>query len=302
MSLALDEIINIYENCRHWYVTPSSMPESSQRVGSLKDCLTNVDLVLLDSYGVLCRGPEVIKEALHAIAYLRQHNIPFCVVSNDTMNGWRTVEGKYSKLGFDLKSSEIVTSLDVTEAFLKQFTTHNNFAATGYAQNPIGPDFPQIQDLNSKQGMLTSEAESLMFLVGKGWQSDWQENLINSSNGIQKVILANPDVGAPSENVFLPTPGYYAYDFYKRTNFNTKPILLGKPDPVMFKHALDFMNYKGRSENVLMVGDSLHTDILGGLGMGFKTLLVESGIFTGGKAEEYIQKTGIVPHYISAHI
>jgi len=300
--MQLDDIISVYEASKHWYEYPSEMPKLSREVPSLEGCLDGVELVLLDSYGVLCRGPEVIHEALHAIDMLRKKNIPFCIVSNDSMNGWRTVEGKYQKLGFGFKKSEIVTSLDVTEHYLKNTDSHENIAATCYGQNPIQDDFPKIHNLNATEGLLHADVKRLMYLVGAGWQKNWQDNLVTSAKKLEEVLIANPDVGAPSGSVFVPTPGLYMHDFYMRTGFSKKPTLLGKPDAKIFQYALDFMDYKGKPENVLMVGDSLHTDILGGLNMGFKTLLVESGIFTGGLAKEYIEKTGIVPHYIAPHV
>jgi len=51
-----------------------------------------------------------------------------------------------------------------------------------------------------------------------------------------------------------------------------------------------------------MVGDTLHTDILGGQSMGFKTLLVESGIFMGQDSVSWMQKTGITPDFVAPTI
>ncbi len=51
-------------------------------------------------------------------------------------------------------------------------------------------------------------------------------------------------------------------------------------------------------ENILMVGDTLHTDILGGNNLGFKTLLVESGVYTGLNTDKLIQESNITPDYI----
>ncbi|MEC8067331.1 MAG: HAD-IIA family hydrolase [Pseudomonadota bacterium] len=298
MSLHLNEIIDIYEQSRPWY-DEKPYPQTTKKVSGLKDCLENVDLVLLDSYGVLCRGREVIPQALTAIAELQQKGVAFCVVSNDTMNGWRTVEQKYQKLGFDFSADEIVTSLDVTEKFLEKQQGQSSFAATCYGNNPIAGKFPQIADLNTTAGVLPKNAENLMYLVGASWDDDLQKSLIESAQGVQDVYLANPDVGAPSGDVFVKTPGFYAHDFYNKTNHNRPPILLGKPAACMFEHALEFMGYQGKAENVLMVGDTLHTDILGANNMGFQTLLVESGLFIGGEAEHYIQKTGIKPNFMA---
>ena len=299
MKILLEEMMGVYEKSRPWYEV-AEHPLEPKLVGGLKNCLSDIDLVLLDSYGVLCRGSDVIPEALDAIAYLKGNNIPYCIISNDTMNGRRTVESKYEKLGYTLKKSEIVTSLDVVERYLEKQDELSSFAATGFNDSALKERFPEIQDLNTDQGHVRDGVKNLLYFVGKYWESEMQENLINTSKKVQNIIVGNPDVGAPEEDTFVSTPGFYVEDFYAKTGFKKKPLLLGKPSIAIFEQTLEHINYTGKAENVLMVGDSLHTDILGGAAMGFKTLLLRSGIFRAGGAEKYIKKTGIVPNYIAS--
>ena len=52
-------------------------------------------------------------------------------------------------------------------------------------------------------------------------------------------------------------------------------------------------------ERVLMIGDTLHTDILGGAAAGYKTALItDHGMFKGEDVAGYIEKSGIAPDYI----
>ncbi len=300
--LSLEQIMDVYEKSRHWYGDASFEGFTTTRVSGLKDALEGIDLVLLDSYGVLCRGSDVIPEALTAIEYLRKNNMRFSIVSNDTMNGQATVEEKYKNLGFDFSKQEIVTSLDVVEAYIKNLLLKPKMAVTGLKDNPLKEVFYADQNLNASQGNLDNEIQTLMYLVGKGWNAEMQNNLCKSAGNIQQVILGNPDVGAPVEDVFVPTPGLYMHHFYETTKHASMPLLLGKPAQAIFKHTLNKIAYQGDPAKVLMVGDSLHTDILGGHMMGFKTLLLESGIFRKGGAETYIKKTGITPTYIATTI
>ncbi|MFT7433028.1 MAG: glycerol 3-phosphatase-2 [Alphaproteobacteria bacterium] len=302
MKLTLDEIINVYENSRSWYGCTKAHNTAPKMVQGLKDSLEGIDLVLLDSYGVLCRGAEVIPQALDAIAYLRAHNIPFCIVSNDTMNGQHSVEAKYKTLGYDFTKQEVITSLDVVTNHLQGLDDLSHFAATGLESNLLKDKFPEIQDLNIAGGKIREGVNTLMFHVGKGWTMEMQEALIKSAANIKNIIIGNPDAGAPDGDDFVVTPGFYASDFYRKTGFRTKPTLLGKPAAIVFEQALKHINYKGKPENVLMVGDSLHTDILGGQLMGFKTLLLESGIFRKGGLQDNINKTGIIPTYIAPNL
>jgi glycerol 3-phosphatase-2 len=73
---------------------------------------------------------------------------------------------------------------------------------------------------------------------------------------------------------------------------------IGKPHPDIFHLALRKANYRGIGKRVLMVGDTLHTDILGGQSMGFDTALVTGqGASHGLELNSAIAHTGICPDF-----
>lgn len=55
-----------------------------------------------------------------------------------------------------------------------------------------------------------------------------------------------------------------------------EPFVIGKPSPLMMRPAAAYMDL--RPEQVTVIGDTMETDIIGGIYMGFKTILVLSGI------------------------
>ena len=55
-------------------------------------------------------------------------------------------------------------------------------------------------------------------------------------------------------------------------------------------------------QEVLMVGDTLHTDILGGNKFGIDTLLVLSGNTSESEYQTKIKATGVIPDYVSRSI
>ncbi len=69
----------------------------------------------------------------------------------------------------------------------------------------------------------------------------------------------------------------------------------------MFTYAFEHLNSSGTiygKEEILMVGDTLSTDILGGNKFGLKTMLVLSGNTRGENADLWINSSGIIPDYI----
>ena len=81
------------------------------------------------------------------------------------------------------------------------------------------------------------------------------------------------------------------------------PIWFGKPFPQIFEMALERVEtITGRNVNlsrVGMVGDTLHTDILGANSFGIKSVLMTNhGLFKNEKISQMIKNTRIIPDFI----
>ena len=67
-------------------------------------------------------------------------------------------------------------------------------------------------------------------------------------------------------------------DVYKRQEkaSGVSPFFVGKPNPLMMRTALNYLGV--HSEDAVMVGDRMDTDIIGGIEAGMQTVLVLSGV------------------------
>jgi NagD protein len=77
------------------------------------------------------------------------------------------------------------------------------------------------------------------------------------------------------------------------------PFFIGKPNALMMRTALNYLNV--HSENTIMVGDRMDTDIVAGVTSGMETILVLSGV----TKEEDVDKYPYLPTHIKesvAHI
>lgn len=117
------------------------------------------------------------------------------------------------------------------------------------------------------------------------------------------VVVANSDKYYPVSNndVAIAIGGISRLVEY---TVDQKFIRFGKPDTQMFMYAYDELNKTGNFEkkDILMVGDTLRTDILGGNKFSLKTLLVLSGNTRADNVELKINSTGIIPDYIADSI
>ena len=144
-----------------------------------------------------------------------------------------------------------------------------------------------------------------VFLDDEGfdWNFDINKtvNLINRKN--IPVIVGNSDRLYPvSKNDVAVATGGIAK--LVENILNRKFIHFGKPDSQMFMYAFADLNKTGSFDknDILMVGDTLHTDILGGNKFGVKTMLVVTGNTRQELVDILIRSTGIIPDYIGESI
>lgn len=105
-------------------------------------------------------------------------------------------------------------------------------------------------------------------------------NLIRSG---ARFIATNPDVTGPAPQGVLPATGAVAALITAATN--REPYYVGKPNPVMMRSALN--NIGAHSENTVMIGDRMDTDVKSGLEAGMRTILVRSGISDNREIQRY---------------
>ena len=297
--LSPDSVNEMYAQHLDWYPAIVNPPSPPVQISALAEIMTQFDLVLLDSFGVLCRGSTAIDGAPEAIQLLRQNTIPFCVVSNDTLTNRTVAAAKYQPRGFNFTADEVVTSLDITERYLSTLTRRDNIGVIAPMEHPSDHLIDGMVRLNGCNGEIPADVDTLLFLTGAGWTSKMQENLVDSANGRQfQLVVGNPDIGAPHGDHITATPGYFLADLVEQTAQKARPVLFGKPDRAIFQAAIAPHQITDPSR-VLMVGDTLYTDILGGNAMGFKTLLLQCGIYQHENIDRIIARSGISPTYIA---
>jgi len=95
--------------------------------------------------------------------------------------------------------------------------------------------------------------------------------LINAGS---RFVATNPDVSGPSETGVVPACGAVAALIESATG--KAPFFVGKPNPLMMRTALNFLGV--HSEDTMMIGDRMDTDIVAGVESGLMTALVLSGV------------------------
>ena len=103
-------------------------------------------------------------------------------------------------------------------------------------------------------------------------------------------IATNPDLVCPTEFGSVPDCGSVCGMIFNATG--RKPIVIGKPSPLMPELAMDKLGY--RKEETCVVGDRIYTDVKSGLNAGCTGILVMSGETT----YEILEASPEKPHLV----
>jgi len=277
-------------------VLPSAtFPGSTERPADFAQISDRFDAILLDAFGVLNVGETAIPGAIDAVAAMRTAGKQVFVVSNSASVPSPVTARKFERLGFDFSDTEIVTSRDALKRGL--------VSAPPMLWGVMASDTSEIEELGVSCIALRDDdeaydrADGIVLLGSADWTDERQNRLVRSiEKRPRPFFVGNPDIVAPREDRLSLEPGYFAHDLARRTGCS--PSFFGKPFANVYDLAAERLGGlpPGRS---LMVGDTLHTDVLGGAAYGLSTLLLErNGLFAERDTAGFIKKSGILPSFV----
>lgn len=296
MALTAESAFDAYEAVRHRL--PAIVPSDAGycRASSLADIADAFDVFLLDAFGVLNIGEAAIPGTRERIEALKAAGKRVLVVSNAAGFPHKALTEKYARLGYDFAPEDVITSRATLLAGLNgRRGLHWGLMATRSA------GLRDLEDLRLTYLEEAPEAydtvEGFLLVGSAAWTEERQELLEEAlMNNPRPVLVGNPDIVAPREAGFSVEPGHFAHRLADRTGIT--PEFYGKPFPNIFDLAFRRLGDVDRSR-VVMVGDSLHTDILGARNIGISSALIANyGFFAGQDAERAISAAGIVPDFI----
>lgn len=260
--------------------------------------------VLLDSYGVIKNHHGVILGAAGTIEKLRSDGKLIRILTNDASKSAAKQVEQFRRLGLkDIVEEEIITSGMMAKHYLQSKRTKGLIAylgTTAAAQDILDAGLSPIHISEVNDGNIESIG-ALVYLDDEGF--DWNKDINRSLNLLRRrnipAVVANSDQIYPvsRSEVSIATGGIAKL---VEATLGREFIHFGKPDSQMFMHAFVQLNAEkkiGKSD-ILMVGDTLHTDILGGNKFGIRTALVLSGNTRADKVQMRVKSTGIIPDYI----
>jgi len=221
---------------------------------------------LIDMDGVIYRGSELIPGADRFIADLLAHDLPFFFLTNNSQRTRRDVVAKLRRLGIEVEESHIFTCAMATARFLAD----QKPGGTAYVIGEGG-----LLNALHDNGYAIVDHDPDYVVVGEGRTVTFEmvETAVRMVMGGAKLIATNLDPNCPTQAGLRPGCG--AIVAMLETATGRRAFSVGKPSAVMMRAARKELGLD--ASRTTMIGDTMETDILGGVQLGYRTILVLSG-------------------------
>jgi len=280
-------------------------------VTDISSLIEQYDALLFDSFGVLVDGVNPISGAVELVDRMNSDDVNYFVVTNDASASLTSRVSTFAAKGFNIPADRIINSGSLIAGYFEQN------ALEGKPTLVLGSQ--DSRDYTSAGGArlveLHSDIEPDVVVVGHSGPHDWEstlETLLSIfSRRFQhgdpvRLVLPNPDFIYPNG------PGKFGFgaaafvdlleQALKRLHGHDESLVatkLGKPHKPIFDAAIK----RAETNNVIMIGDQLQTDILGANNAGIDSAVVTTGInrrSTPGEFEEVDDE--LTPRYILASL
>lgn len=221
---------------------------------------------LLDMDGVVYRGNQMVPGADLFVKRLKKQGIPFLFLTNNSQRARRDIAMKLQRMGIDVESENVFTCAMATARFLSQQREN----ATAFVIGENG-----LTSAMHHNGITVVDDDPHYVVVGEGRTLNFEmvEKAVRLVEKGARLVATNLDATCPTDQGTRPGCGAIVAMIEKATG--VQAFSVGKPSGVMMRMAQRELGV--RSEHTVMVGDTMYTDILGGVEMGFVTVLVLSG-------------------------
>ena len=273
-------------------------------VRSFRSIATQYKVIFFDAFGVLKNHQGTIHGVIATMAFLREQNIGFYVLTNDASRSPAELAANFRSRGLvDITADKMISSGMLAREYLQYKIKQGTVAYLGTPQSAYYLESLNLQALSvhAMEQEQAEEIKALVFLDDEGF--DWNNGLNKVLNLLRHrnipVVVANSDHTYPvSKSQGAIAIGALADMIEGLTG--KRFLRFGKPDAQMFTFAYEHVqpSYPVDKSEILMVGDTLETDIIGGNKFGLDTALVLSGNTLPHLAPQAMLSTGITPTYV----
>ncbi|WP_026567900.1 TIGR01457 family HAD-type hydrolase [Bacillus sp. UNC41MFS5] len=224
---------------------------------------------LIDLDGTMYKGSDRIEAASDFVKKLRDQQIPYLFVTNNSSRTPAQVADKLTQFDIPAEEKQVFTTSQATANYIYE----RKKDARIYVIGEEG-----IRTAIEEKGLKFAGEDAEFVVVGIDRDISYEKLTVAClavRNGAT-FISTNGDIAIPTERGLVPGNGSLTSVITVSTQ--TNPIFIGKPEAIIMEQALKVLGTP--KEETLMVGDYYDTDILAGMNAGMDTLLVHTGVTT----------------------
>ncbi len=228
---------------------------------SIKGILSDID-------GTLYFKGVPVPGAIEAVEMLRDKGIELLFFTNTDSKTPKNVYKSLIEYGFKVKEDDIFTPIIALKEFLKDKPNANLYLVT--TEEVKG----EFQEFHHVRG-----TEIPDYVIVGDFRDNWDVNRLNEA--FRHVIKHKAILLGTQGNIYyLDVNGEPVIDTGSFVHMianaaHVKPMIFGKPSKEYFFQALKKLNLS--SEDTIVVGDDIETDILGAQNANLKGILVKTG-------------------------
>jgi HAD superfamily hydrolase (TIGR01450 family) len=271
---------------------------------SFASLVSRYRVIFFDAYGVLKNARGILNGVPELLSWILQQGKDVYVITNDASRSPAQMAAAYAhpQHGILIPESKIISSGLLAKDFLRAKLRSGRVAYLGKPASAFYIESAGVTPVHIGACNINEEVDAVALLDDEGF--DWFRDLNVTLNMIRRVnapvIVANPDLVYPVNDREVGLAVGSLASMLERI-VGKAFIRFGKPDTMMFSHAFACAHENVphlRRSDVLMVGDTLETDIIGANTFGLDTALVLSGNTRAEQAALLIQAKGIIPTYL----
>lgn len=233
--------------------------------------IDNIKALIIDMDGVLWEGDRPMPGLVQFFDTIHKQNIRYVLATNNAGHTPDQYVDKLARMGVTVDRDKIIGSGLAAALYLK------NIAKPGAKVFAIGEDGVRQALLeNGFQLIGNYEKDADYVVCGLDRQISW-DKIATATLNIRAgatFIGTNPDTTLPTEHGMTHGNGAILAAIEAATG--VKPIIIGKPEPIMYQLAIERLQTP--AEATVALGDRLDTDILGAVRTGIRSIMVLSGI------------------------
>ena len=251
-----------------------------------KQILASKKLFLFDMDGTLYLGDRLFDFTKPLLAEIRRTGGKYLFMTNNSSKSVADYVKKLEKLGISSTREDFITSSQAAAYYLHKHHQGQRLYVCGTESLK--------EELRSEGFQVTDKVEQTDCIV-MGFDTELTFQKLHDVSYLLLTrelpyIATNPDLVCPTEFGSVPDCGSVCGMIFNATG--KRPVVIGKPSPLMPQLAMDRLGYS--KEETCVVGDRIYTDVKSGLNAGITGILVMSGETT----QEILAQSEDKPHLV----